>query len=132
MIDARVLLVAALVASPAAYRTTQGLLSVSEAMNRYLLVALGCILVSALVRAFWPLVAGVDPAGTTTEAARLQAAAASGGALPAGDLGGVGDLSGSGDLGGLAALDDAEDLGGFGGFSAFEDLEPADTQPLGS
>lgn len=111
MIDGRVLVVAALVASPAAYRSAQGLLSPGEAMTRYLLVAMGCVLVSMLVRALWPLVAGTDVA-TPAEAALREAAA--------------GPAKGEEALGGLdAADDDAEDLEGFGGFNAFDDLEPA-------
>jgi hypothetical protein len=111
VIDARVLVVAALVASPAAYRTAQGLLSVSEAMTRYLLVALGCVVVSVVVRALWPLVAGPDEEAAT-EAALREAAAL----LPA---------DGPAETAVLGDAQELDDLDGFGGFSAFDDLEPA-------
>lgn len=61
LIDLRVLLVAALVASPAAYRASQGLLTVDQALTRFLLVVLACTAVSTLVRAVWPMVAGPAP-----------------------------------------------------------------------
>lgn len=111
MIDGRVLVVAALVASPAAYRSAQGLLSPGEAMTRYLLVAMGCVVVSMLVRALWPLVAGTG-AATPAEAALREAAA---GTARSEDRSGGLDTPG----------DDTDDLEGFGGFSAFDDLEPA-------
>lgn len=107
MIDARLLAVAALVASPAAYRSAQGLLSPAEAMTRYLLVAAGCVLVSMLVRAIWPLVSGAD-AEAQADAALHETG------QPVAD-----------DVAGLSALDDANSLDGFGGFSAFDDAEPA-------
>ena len=50
-----------LVASPAAYRFSQGLLTVDQALTRFLLVALACTAVSTLVRAVWPMVAGPAP-----------------------------------------------------------------------
>lgn len=57
-IDARLLLLAALIASPAAYRSTQGLLSPSTALDRFLLIAAGCVALSAVLRTIWPLVIG--------------------------------------------------------------------------
>lgn len=69
LIDLRVLFVAALVASPAAYRASQGLLTIDQALTRFLLVALACTAVSTLVRAVWPMVAGPapEPAPVTTD-----------------------------------------------------------------
>ena len=61
LIDLRVLFVAALVASPAAYRFSQGLLTVDQALTRFLMVALACTVVSTLLRAVWPMVAGPVP-----------------------------------------------------------------------
>ncbi|HWU22880.1 MAG TPA: hypothetical protein VN088_15195 [Nocardioides sp.] len=57
-IDARLLLLAALIASPAAYRSSQGLLSPSAALDRFLLIAAGCLVLSAVLRMIWPLVVG--------------------------------------------------------------------------
>lgn len=57
-IDARVLLVALVVASPAAVRVSQGLLSLDEMLVRYLMIAAGCAVVGTLVRWSWPLIAG--------------------------------------------------------------------------
>lgn len=116
MIDARLLAVAALVASPAAYRSAQGLLSPGEAMTRYLLVAFGCVLVSVLVRAVWPLVSGPDTAAAAEAALRAAEADS--------QPDGRDSQAGFGDLGDLGAAGD-DDLEGFGGFSAFDDLEPA-------
>lgn len=61
LIGLPVLLVAALVASPAAYRASQGLLTVDQAIVRFLLVAVACVAASLLVRGVWPLVAGPIP-----------------------------------------------------------------------
>lgn len=68
LIDLRVLAVAALVASPAAYRASQGLLTIDQALTRFLLVALACTAVSMLLRTLWPVVAGPtsDPSATET------------------------------------------------------------------
>lgn len=60
LIDGRVLLVAALLVTPAAWQASQGLLSVDQVLTRYLLVALGCTAVLALVRSVWPVLAGVS------------------------------------------------------------------------
>lgn len=61
LIDLRVLFVAAVVASPAAYRASQGLLTIDQALTRFLLVALACAGVSMLVQSLWPMVAGSSP-----------------------------------------------------------------------
>lgn len=63
LLDVRVVLVAAVVASPAAYRASQGLLTPDQAMGRFLVVLLAVAAMTALVRAVWPLVAG-ETAGT--------------------------------------------------------------------
>ncbi|HJQ06726.1 MAG TPA: hypothetical protein VJ872_14845 [Nocardioides sp.] len=66
-IDARLLLLAALIASPAAYRSSQGLLSPSTALDRFLLIAAGCVALSAVLRTIWPLVIGDNtPAASVT------------------------------------------------------------------
>lgn len=80
LIDLRVLLIASVVASPAAWRAQQGLLSVDQAMTRYLLVVLACTATAVLVRAVWPVLAGTTPsAGGTTE---TSGTAATGDAAP--------------------------------------------------
>lgn len=58
IIDGKVLVIAALVASPAAYQASQGLLSVDQVLERYLLVALACAATAAVVRALWSVLAG--------------------------------------------------------------------------
>ena len=108
MFDGRLLLVAALVASPAAWRATQGVVSVSEAMTRYLLIALGCVVVSVVVRALWPLVAGEPAAGTTP-------------GQPA--LAGQPTTAGAEGLDATAVLPGDLDVEGFGALSAFDDLD---------
>ncbi|GAA4810546.1 hypothetical protein ACFQ0K_15295 [Nocardioides caeni] len=70
IIDVKVLVVAALVASPAAWRASQGLLSVDEAITRFLLVMLACMVTATLVRAVWPILAGPMP--SSSEPAALE------------------------------------------------------------
>lgn len=118
LVDWRVLLLAALVASPAAYRATQGLLSMDEVLTRYLLVAVGCVVVSAVVRALWPLLAGepLEQEAAALLATAQQEAAAAGPAVPA-DPGGL-------DLGDALTLSDSDldlELDGLTSLSAFDD-----------
>ncbi|WP_435768389.1 hypothetical protein [Nocardioides sp. SYSU DS0651] len=147
LVDVRVLLVAALVASPAAYRTAQGLLSVSEAMTRYLLVALGCVVVSVVIRALWPLVIGTDVTDSSPGSLGTDAAGAGALGSTAGldGLDGLGSMDGLDGLDGLGALDagpaagtgleqlgqlgQLDELDGFGGFSAFDDLDSLELSP---
>ncbi|WP_182379520.1 hypothetical protein [Nocardioides sp. WS12] len=72
LIDLRVLFVAALVASPAAYRASQGLLTIDQALTRFLLVALACTAVSMLLRAVWPVVAGPTPEPVPVETGEIS------------------------------------------------------------
>ncbi len=65
LIDLRVLLAAAVMASPAAYLASQGLLSVDQALTRFVVVLVACTAVTALLRALWPLVAGEPEAQPT-------------------------------------------------------------------
>lgn len=65
LLDLRVLLVAAVVSAPAAYRAGQGLLTPDQALGRFLVVLVGCTALMAVLRAAWPLVAG-DPAPSVT------------------------------------------------------------------
>ncbi|MEV5001614.1 hypothetical protein [Nocardioides sp. LML1-1-1.1] len=58
LIDVRVILVAAVVASPAAYRAAQGLLTLDQALTRFGLVLLACAAVTGVLRALWPVLAG--------------------------------------------------------------------------
>lgn len=60
LLDLRIVLVAAVVASPAAYRASQGLLSPDQAMARFVAVFLAVAATTVLVRAVWPLVAGTS------------------------------------------------------------------------
>ncbi|KAB2808533.1 hypothetical protein ACIRN4_13125 [Pimelobacter simplex] len=61
MLDLRVFLVAAVLASPAVFRAADGTLPMEEALTRVLLVMLGATAVSLLVRTLWPLLAGPAP-----------------------------------------------------------------------
>lgn len=61
MLDLRVFLVAAVLASPAVFRAADGTLPMEEALTRVLLVMLGATAVSLLVRTLWPLLAGTTP-----------------------------------------------------------------------
>ncbi|AIY16308.1 hypothetical protein GUY44_21425 [Pimelobacter simplex] len=61
MLDLRVFLVAAVLASPAVFRAADGTLPMEEALTRVLLVMLGATAVSLLVRTLWPLLAGPTP-----------------------------------------------------------------------
>lgn len=69
LLDLRVLVVAAVVSAPAAYRAGQGLLTPDQALGRFLVVLLGCTALMALLRMAWPLVAGEPVAATAAEAA---------------------------------------------------------------
>ncbi|HWJ11101.1 MAG TPA: hypothetical protein VNS46_17105 [Nocardioides sp.] len=73
LIDLRVLLVAAVVSAPAAYRAGQGLLTPDQALGRFLVVLLGCTVLLVVLRAAWPLVAG-EPAGVETDEAAAETA----------------------------------------------------------
>lgn len=66
LIDLRVLVVAAVVSAPAAYRAGQGLLTPDQALGRFLVVLLGCTALMAVLRTAWPLVAG-EPAASAAE-----------------------------------------------------------------
>jgi hypothetical protein len=119
LVDARLLVVAALVASPAAYRSAQGLLSVSEAMTRYLLIALGCVIVSVVVRLLWPVLAGEDPVAVPrggSDGAGPGFAVLDEGVEP------LDALDSPGAVGTLGTFDEG-DVDGFAGFSAFDDLD---------
>lgn len=61
MLDLRVFLVAAVLASPAVVRAADGTLPMEEALTRVLLVMLGATVVSLLVRTLWPILAGPAP-----------------------------------------------------------------------
>lgn len=74
IVDAKVLVIAALVASPAAYRASQGLLSVDEALTRFFLVAVACAATAMVVRSLWTLLAGpIAPPATQQPADDDQA-----------------------------------------------------------
>ena len=64
LLDVRILVVAALVSAPAAYRASQGLLTPDEAVSRFLVVLVGCAALAMLLRVVWPMVAGETTTGT--------------------------------------------------------------------
>lgn len=67
LLDLRVLVVAAVVSAPAAYRAGQGLLTPDQALVRFVVVLVGCTALMALLRAAWPLVAGVPAPAPVAE-----------------------------------------------------------------
>ncbi|KRB79975.1 hypothetical protein ASE01_00210 [Nocardioides sp. Root190] len=71
LIDVRVLVVAALLVTPAAWQASQGLLSVDQVLTRYLFVALGCTVVLAFVRTVWPVLAGERNATSASASAEV-------------------------------------------------------------
>lgn len=58
LVDARVLFVALVVCAPAGFQLMHGMLSLSDVLTRYLVVAVGCLAVSAVVRFVWPILSG--------------------------------------------------------------------------
>jgi hypothetical protein len=58
ILDARLLMLAAVIASPAVYRSTQGLLSPTAAFERFGIIAVGCVVLSGVVRTLWAMVRG--------------------------------------------------------------------------
>lgn len=117
LVDARLLVVALAVSSPAIYRLTQGMVSMTEVLTRYLLVAAGCVATGALVRWVWPLLSGERPDRVDPLQEAIRAGLA---ALPAdrGDdtAGELDDLGATAPLdldGGFAPLADDTLSGGF-------------------
>ncbi|MCL2541359.1 MAG: hypothetical protein FWE71_02740 [Nocardioidaceae bacterium] len=76
-IDARLLLVAAVMSSPAAYRASEGLLPASTALDRFGVITVGCIGLSVLVRVFGPMmIGGEQPPSRTVAGVTMPTAAA--------------------------------------------------------
>lgn len=73
MVDWRILAIALVVASPALWRLSQGMLSVTDVLVRYLMVAVGCVVVAALVRVVWPVLAGTVSAAAGAASPDLAA-----------------------------------------------------------
>lgn len=118
IVDTRLLVVALAVSSPAVYRLAQGMVSVTDVLSRYLLVALGCVATGALVRWVWPILSGeqADPVDPLRDA--IQAGLAVPPRTDPGDdaLGELGDLGVTAPLdldGGFDPLPDDTLLGGF-------------------
>jgi hypothetical protein len=87
VVDARLLLLAAALAAPAAYRASEGLIPFDDAVDRFLLIAAGCFAVSALLRTVWPFLVGdeqapPDPGGTPVPTAAAPGTAPQDGAPP--------------------------------------------------
>jgi len=61
MLDLRVFVLAAVVASPAAYLVAHGELTLDEALTRLLVVMVGATAAALTVRTLWPLLAGATP-----------------------------------------------------------------------
>lgn len=73
MLDLRVFLLAALVASPAGFLAAQGELPLDEALTRLLVVMVGATAAALAVRTLWPLLAGPGPELLETSAEELPA-----------------------------------------------------------
>jgi hypothetical protein len=73
LVNGWVLVVAALVASPVWHLLSEGLLSVEEAMTRYLLVALATVAAWAGVRRLWPVAGEPSPSAAPVEDAAAGA-----------------------------------------------------------
>ena len=105
-IDIRALIVAVLIASPALYRSQQGLLSSSATLERFGMIAGGCLLLSIVVRTLWPIVIGSEPTRSAPAAQAGQDSMTTGDAADPmfdGELSGFDDL----DLGSLDGFDAA-------------------------
>jgi hypothetical protein len=79
LVDVWLLIAALVVCVPAGFRLAQGMLSLTDLLTRYLLVALGCVALAAAVRWVWPMLSGQSPtvpAKTTAPAPSPRAAAA--------------------------------------------------------
>lgn len=73
IIDAKVLVIAAIVASPVGFRVSQGLLSVTDALIRYLLVVIACAAVGVLIRSLMPEPVRAEPAPSEADTASMAA-----------------------------------------------------------
>ncbi len=113
MFDLRIFLLAALIASPAAFRAAEGQLSLDEALTRLLIVMVGATLAGLLVRTLWPLLSGT----TTGEA--LDANAES---LLAGDLDASGTFDVSSPFGGFDSGEAGHADDGLGDLLSFDDV----------
>lgn len=63
LVNGPVLVLSALLASPAVVRLAQGLLTVTEMLTRYLIITAGCVTLWAVVRGLLQAVIGHPPAG---------------------------------------------------------------------
>ncbi|GAA3531098.1 hypothetical protein [Nocardioides daeguensis] len=61
LLDLRVFVLAALVASPAGFLLAQGELTLDEALTRLLVVMVGATAAAMAARTLWPLLAGTTP-----------------------------------------------------------------------
>lgn len=77
VVDGWVLLAAVLISAPAGYRLSQGLVSVTDVLVRFLLVTTGCALAFVLVRHAWAAIVG---APAEADPAPVDAGASAGGA----------------------------------------------------
>ncbi|MEQ6901654.1 hypothetical protein [Nocardioides sp. YIM 152588] len=90
VVEGWTLLAAAVMASPAGWQLSRGMLSLTDALIRYLIVLAGCCAVTLAVRGAWPLLAGPASPRGSRPVDELAAAA---------ELIGVSDLMGPGDGG---------------------------------
>ncbi|TIC88330.1 hypothetical protein E8D34_05175 [Nocardioides sp. GY 10113] len=65
LVDGWTLLAAAVVASPAYWQLAQGMVSLTDALTRYLAVLAGCCVASLAIRGTWPVLIG--PAGSSAK-----------------------------------------------------------------
>lgn len=61
LVDGWTLALAGLLASPVLWLLNDGLLSVTDALVRYLMVLGGCVAMTVVVRGIWPVLSGQPP-----------------------------------------------------------------------
>lgn len=105
LVDTRLLVVALAVSSPAVFRLAQGMVSITEVLTRYLLVALGCVATGAAVRWVWPLLSGEQPDPVEPLRGAIEAGLAAPPPQTGLDDAVLGELDGLGDLTATAPLD---------------------------
>ncbi|GAA3801574.1 hypothetical protein [Nocardioides panacisoli] len=77
LVDVWLLLAALVVCVPAGFRLAEGMVSLTDLLTRYLVVAVGCVALAAAVRWVWPILSGEAPPAPTRALPATPAPAAS-------------------------------------------------------
>lgn len=75
LVDVWLLIAALVVCVPAGFRLAEGMVSLTDLLTRYLVVAVGCVALAAAVRWVWPMLSGGTPIAPAQPAAPLPAPA---------------------------------------------------------